>query len=157
MFYLNVDNAKRIYTEIVHDDIYVDKSMLIEKISSCIKKPSQKFICITRPRRFGKTYNANMLAAYYTKGYDTKELFDHLNISHSDNYLTHLNQYNVVYIDFSIMSNECCSYDDYIQMITHNMISDLKSQYTIDLTPNHSLYDYFNQTKDSFIFILDEL
>lgn len=109
MNYLNTYEFIDQYIESVHDDIYVDKTLLIDKVSACISKRSEKFICITRPRRFGKTYNANMLAAYYTKGYDTKELFDNLNIAQTDNYFKYLNQYNVIYMDLSRMDDECTS------------------------------------------------
>ncbi len=156
MFYLNIQKPIALFTDIINDDIYVDKSLLIEKVSSCLAKQSKKFICITRPRRFGKTYNATMLASYYMKGYDTKSLFDGLNISQCDDYLVHLNQYNVIYIDFSIMSNQCHCYNDYINVITKNIISDIKSQYDVHLSPEHPLSQYFEQTHDRFIFVLDE-
>ncbi|MCD7893595.1 MAG: ATP-binding protein [Erysipelotrichaceae bacterium] len=156
MNYLNTYEFIELFDETVHDNIYVDKSLLIDKISACISKRSEKFICITRPRRFGKTYNANMLAAYLTKGYDTRSLFDHLNIAKTDNYLKHLNQYNVLYINMSIMGDECSSYKEYITRIKSNIISDLKLQYHIDLPEGLPICDYFKETKDSFIFIIDE-
>ncbi|MCD7892426.1 MAG: ATP-binding protein [Erysipelotrichaceae bacterium] len=156
MNYLNTDEYNLLFAETVNDNIYIDKSMLIDKLSSRIGMRSEKYVCITRPRRFGKTYNANMLAAYYTKGYDTKYLFDNLNISKSESYLKHLNSYNVIYIDMSIMGDECSSYKEYISRIKRNIISDLQLQYNIDLPEGLPICDYFKETKDSFIFIIDE-
>ncbi len=155
MFYLNVNNSQRMLKKYLRNKIYVDKSLLIEEINPYLDTGDNS-ICITRPRRFGKTYNANMLAAYYTKGLDSKELFDNLKISQCDDYLEHLNQYNVVYIDFSIMSRNCNSYHQYIDLITANIISDMESYYDIHLSPQYPLSAYFNQSNDSFIFILDE-
>ena len=60
MYYLNTDIQSLLYQKVVNNKIFVDKSMLIEKISPMIRTNS-KYICITRPRRFGKTVNANML------------------------------------------------------------------------------------------------
>lgn len=67
---LDTNISYTLFEEIVNSDIYIDKSMMIEQVSSRIRT-SDKYICITRPRRFGKTVNANMLGAYYTKGYGT--------------------------------------------------------------------------------------
>ncbi len=156
MNYLNTYEYIKLFDETIHDNIYVDKTLLIDKISACIGKRSEKYVCITRPRRFGKTYNANMLAAYYTKGYDTKELFENLNISKTKSYLKHLNNYNVIYINMSIMGDECSSYKEYITRIKGHIISDLRLQYHIDLQDGLPICDYFKETKDSFIFIIDE-
>ncbi len=114
-------------------------------------------ICITRPRRFGKTVNANMLAAYYCKEYDTKDIFDQLKIAQCDSYLKNLNQYNVIYMNMAAMPRNCQSYNEYISYIEKNLILDLKSSYTIDLSSEYPISEYFYQTKDSFVFILDEL
>ena len=61
MYYLNTNAQIILFQDTLNSEIYVDKSMLIEKISPMIRTNS-KYICITRPRRLGKTVNANMLA-----------------------------------------------------------------------------------------------
>ena len=58
---------------------YVDKSMLIALLNEKIGT-DDRFLCVTRPRRFGKTMAANMIAAYYSKGCDSHELFSDLKI-----------------------------------------------------------------------------
>ncbi len=155
MFYLNVNKSQRMLKKYLKNKIYVDKSLLIEEINPYLDTGDNS-ICITRPRRFGKTYNANMLAAYYTKGYDSKELFDGLKISQCDDYLEHLNQYNVIYIDFSRGAGQSHSYDEYISTIKDKLQEDLKSQYHITIETYDHVYDWFEKTDDSFIFILDE-
>ena len=65
MNYLNVNTVLKYFTE-ARTEIYIDKSLLIQIVNTKINTKS-KYICITRPRRFGKTINANMLATYYTK------------------------------------------------------------------------------------------
>lgn len=96
MNYLNTNILQRLYQDVLNDRIFVDKSMLIHKVSETMNTKS-KYICITRPRRFGKTVNAAMLWAYYTKGYDTHQMFDRLKISQTDSYKKHLNRHNVIY------------------------------------------------------------
>lgn len=68
---------------------------------------SNKYICITRPRRFGKTIAANMISAYFGKKCDSSSVFDGLKISNSERYRDHPNQYNVIHITFSEMPRDC--------------------------------------------------
>ncbi|MGN1393907.1 MAG: AAA family ATPase [Succinivibrionaceae bacterium] len=59
---------------------FVDKTEFIAHLNSNMQT-DDKFICFTRPRRFGKTITAKMLSAYYSKGCDSKELFDRFKIA----------------------------------------------------------------------------
>ena len=88
MHYLNTNTQVMLFKETLNSEIYVDKSLLIEKINPMIRT-NGKYIAITRPRRFGKTVNANMLGAYYTKGYDTHGLFEKLEIAKTQGYEEH--------------------------------------------------------------------
>ena len=47
----------------LNSEIYVDKTGLIEKTNALLDT-EQKFICVSRPRRFGKSMAVNMLSAY---------------------------------------------------------------------------------------------
>lgn len=60
--YLNPGNTQ--FQETRNGQIYVDKSLLIEYTNKVIRTPS-KNLCVSRPRRFGKSTDANMLVAYY--------------------------------------------------------------------------------------------
>lgn len=89
------------YQGMTRATVFVDKSLMLSKISSHIGIPSEKYICITRPRRFGKTIHAQMVASYYSKGFDTHDLFNTLKISQTKDYEKHINAYHVFYIDFT--------------------------------------------------------
>lgn len=91
--------------------IYVDKSGLIEKINDLICT-EQKYVCVSRPRRFGKSMAANMLAAYYKRDEDTRALFDKLMISQAQSYKEHLNQYDVISINMQQFLSITNSTDD---------------------------------------------
>lgn len=90
--YLNPGTIE--FQESINSEIYVDKTMLIERTNAALRT-KQKYMCISRPRRFGKSMAADMLAAYYGKDNDSAALFDGLEISHSETFSTHLNKYNV--------------------------------------------------------------
>ena len=76
--YLNPGNEN--FRKITHAQIYVDKTMLISVLNKFIET-AREYVCISRPRRFGKTIAQNMLCAYYSKGCDSRELFSPYKIS----------------------------------------------------------------------------
>ena len=75
-----------------------DKSELLD-VTNRYVNTQQRFMCVSRPRRFGKSMAADMLAAYYDCGDDTEELFKGLSISQCKSYRKHLNQYDVLKIN----------------------------------------------------------
>ena len=83
--YLNTDAALENYKKLRKSAYFIDKSMILHKLNKLIDT-SDCYVCITKPRRFGKSSIINMLGAYYTKGYNSKDIFDKLNISKSGSY-----------------------------------------------------------------------
>jgi predicted AAA+ superfamily ATPase len=81
-----------------NSEIYIDKSGLLARLNRLINT-KQRFVCVSRPRRFGKTMAAEMLAAYYSRGCDSAELFRDLRIAHDASYEAHLNRYNTIFIN----------------------------------------------------------
>lgn len=86
------------FAESLRSEIYIDKSMLIALTNDRLKT-NQKYLCISRPRRFGKSMAAEMLAAYYSSGADSASLFESLKINNEDSFREHINQYNVIKIN----------------------------------------------------------
>ena len=82
------------FEEALNSDIYVDKTDMIAYINSVVKT-KQKYMCVSRPRRFGKTMAAEMLAAYYGKG-DSRQLFVDRKIAECENWDRYINQFDVV-------------------------------------------------------------
>jgi hypothetical protein len=154
--YLNTKNALENYIELYNEEFFVDKSEIIASINKKISSKS-KHICITRPRRFGKTSITNMLAAYYTKGIDSKKIFDNLKISNCESYLGNLNKYNVISISFNKLSDKGNTYEDYMEMIKTSIINDIEEQYPeINSEKYFAISDMLDATNDKFIFIIDE-
>lgn len=156
MNYLNTDSMYILFQEALNSEIYVDKSMLIDKVSSKIRT-GNKYICLTRPRRFGKSMNAHMLGAYYTKGLDSSAMFEKLAIAGTADYEKHRNKHNVIFIDLSRMPDLCKNYQDYISAIIKNMQRDLQETFPkLELEEDSSISEILKNTGESFIFILDE-
>lgn len=63
------------------DRFYQDKTLLIAETNKLLDFNTSKFLCVTRPRRFGKSMAMHMLNAYYSKGANARELFAYRNIS----------------------------------------------------------------------------
>ena len=97
------------YKTITKGLYFVDKTELLEELIPALEQ-EQRFFCITRPRRFGKTVMANMIASFIEKSEGGSDIFDRLKISEYPKYKEHLNKHDVVYIDFSEMPKECDSY-----------------------------------------------
>ena len=81
--YLNPDNTD--FRRALKSEIYVDKSELIKQTNK-ILDTENRFVCVSRPRRFGKSMAANMLTAYYSRGCDSREMFAPLKISSDDSF-----------------------------------------------------------------------
>ncbi|MCD8027584.1 MAG: AAA family ATPase, partial [Erysipelotrichaceae bacterium] len=113
-----------------NDLIYVDKSMLIDRLNALINTRS-RFICFARPRRFGKSTDAKMLSAYYSKGCDSHLLLDDLKISQSPNYQMYLNHFNVIYIDMQYFYNMTTSVSNMIDFINEELIDEINENYHI--------------------------
>ena len=97
--YLNPDNSK--FQRAVNSDIYVDKTGLI-KYTNRVINTMQAYVCVSRPRRFGKSFATKMLCAYYSKGCDSRELFSDLEISRDATFEKYLNHYDVIYLDITL-------------------------------------------------------
>ena len=94
--YLNPGSGR--FYESLRSQIYVDKTGLIERTNEKIQT-AQKYICLSRPRRFGKSMAMEMLSAYYDRSEDTSAMFAGLKISHASSYREHLNQYDVIKVN----------------------------------------------------------
>ena len=84
---------------------YIDKTGLIDLVNRSIDTAGN-LICVSRPRRFGKSYAAQMLCAYYDKSVDSKDLFEKLKISLSSDYEKYLNKYDVIYLNMTDVMGE---------------------------------------------------
>lgn len=111
----------------IRNDIYVDKSGLIGLINQTIDTP-RCLTCISRPRRFGKSFAAQMVCAYYDKTCDSAGLFDDLKIAGEKGYREHLNRYDVIYLDMTEAIGGA-SVEEVVPYIQENVIQELTESY----------------------------
>lgn len=153
---LNTESANKMFRIMVHDEYFVDKSGLIEIVNARINTMN-RYLCVTKPRRFGKTSVLNMLGAYYCRAYDTSALFERLNISKSKSYREHLNRYNVIHLCLNRLPDYGNAFDDYISIIRDSIKYDIQEAYPKVCDKEFgSIVDMLAATGDQFIFIIDE-
>ncbi len=141
----------------IRNDIYVDKTGLIRLINQTINTP-RRLTCISRPRRFGKSFAAQMLCAYYDKTCDSATLFDDLAIAGDPQYLKHRNQYDVIYLDMTGVIGEV-SMIGLVPYIQRNVVQELTEQYpTLNVAEGFSatLANAAKAAGNKFIMIIDE-
>ncbi len=123
--YLNPGNEA--FRQAVTDDIYIDKTKLIALINQRINRSRVKYICVSRPRRFGKSMAADMLAAYYGKGCDSRELFAGRKTEKEESFPTHLNRHNVIRLDIQRFLFDKSHLDIFIDKIQEAVIRELEA------------------------------
>ena len=152
--YLNPGNSG--FAEMLKSD-YVDKTGLISLINGTIGT-KKKLTCISRPRRFGKSYAAQMLCAYYDKTCDSHELFLEYTIAEDKSYEKHLNKYDVIYLDMTGIIGET-SPDDIVAYIKRSVVNEISTQYSevkIEEGFAPTLVNLVNNTNDKIVMIIDE-
>lgn len=158
--YLNSMSPYTLYKSEVNSPYFVDKSQMLKELIP-LAEVGNRHVCVTRPRRFGKTVMANMIGAFFGKDVDTGDVFDSLKIAQFSDYKNHLNQYNTIYIDFSVVDDECTSYKEYIDTIKETLKIDLEQKYP-EITfrrgssVREDLQRIFAGRNERFVFVFDE-
>ena len=144
----------------LNSEIFVDKSGLINVTNRCIKT-MQRFICVSRPRRFGKSMAADMLSAYYDREADSAALFEKLEISGQETYQKHLNQYDVLKINMQEFLSATQTVDEMLDMLSRYLIFDLTERfneirYRDEKNLIQVMKDIFAKTRHPFVILIDE-
>ena len=159
--YLNFGNRR--FQQALQSEIYVDKTGMIEFLNRRLDT-EQRCLCVSRPRRFGKSMAAGMLAAYYCKNCDSSGLFDGLKIAQSPDYKKHLNQYNVIHVDmndFLLPAKETGDVAQITDIFQQSVLGELRETYPGVLEEDMSslpaaLAGIYNEMGEQFIIIIDE-
>ena len=155
--YLNPDNEG--FWESVRSEIYVDKTGLIASTNGLINT-KEKFVCVSRPRRFGKSMALEMLAAYYSCGCDSRELFAGRKIEEDPAFERYLNQYDVIFLNmqhFLIRARD----QDVTGYLERVVIEEFRETYGELFSAQETilaavLERIYAKTKKKFIFLIDE-
>ena len=155
--YLNPGNIS--FAKTVRSQVYVDKTGLIAHTNDYINTRDQ-YLCISRPRRFGKSMTLEMLAAYYSRGCDSRALFSGFKIAQHKDFEKHLNQYDVIYLNMQQFLIEAGA-QDVIKYIEQEVLRELRKGYGKYLDREGirfaaALREIFSETGRQFIFLIDE-
>ncbi len=155
-YYLNPGNSG--FARITSSE-YVDKTGLIGVLNRTIDT-ADNLTCISRPRRFGKSFAAQMICAYYGKGCDSRELFKRWEIAMDSSFEEHLNQYDVIYVDLTSAKPYTDSYKNLVPFLVDALTGEIEKQYP-EVAVVHgnlaaTLADMADKVGNKIIMIIDE-
>lgn len=158
--YLNPGNDS--FKRALRSRIYVDKSGLIA-YANCVMGSEQGYICVSRPRRFGKSMAANMLSAYYSKQCDSRAMFQELKIAEDPSYEEYINQHDVIFLNIQQFMRGAGTPDNLVNYIEMKVLAEIRKAYSCVREEERSLPDalmtiYTKDTNENkgFVFIVDE-
>ena len=155
--YLNPKNTS--FAKSINSEIYVDKTELIAITNRCLDTEDE-YLCVSRPRRFGKSMTLKMLAAYYSCGCDSRELFAGFKIAQHKDFEKYLNQYDVIYLNMQqfLIRAKKQEVTEYLEQMVLEELRETYgnwfSEYITDLAT--ALEKIFVKTEKQFIFLIDE-
>ncbi len=159
--YVNSPAACTLYRNEVSRPYFVDKTQMLQELFPLVTEGGN-YICITRPRRFGKTVMANMISSFFSKGQDMGDIFGRLVISGADGFRNFLNRYFVIHICLNELPRRCGSYEQYISRIEKKLLRDLKQEFPdVPVCEDDAVWDVLTEIYTGipdarFIFVLDE-
>lgn len=155
--YLNPGNKS--FWESIRSKIYIDKTNLIACTNEMINT-EEKFVCVSRPRRFGKSMTLNMLAAYYSRGCDSANLFKGLKIENNITFSKYLNKCDVIFLNMQrfLIRTKGQGIVEYLEQAVIEEFRDVYGEFFPEQTTflADALERIYAKTETQFIFLIDE-
>ena len=164
--YVNPGNEN--FKAALAEEIFVDKSLILKKLCSVLNTRSSKFICISRPRRFGKSIVRDLMAAYFSKGCDSYKLFKDLKIAQAQNeaekdfdFKVNLNKFNVLSVDLGSIYNRLKNKNEIVEYLEKELLEDFQKEFPdIEFSDtDHAvkmIQRVYDKIKIPFVIIIDE-
>ena len=156
---LYIDQGNFSFSQAAHQDLYVDKSQLLGHLNRMINT-WRKFICVTRPRRFGKSLAAKMLCAYYDKSCDSRPLFEGQAIAQDETFEQYLNKFPVISLDVHEQRSRVNDGMDFVPWLQTQILSELRERWPEAVaeatTVPEALARIHEKTGLQFVICLDE-
>ena len=157
--YFNPSNVS--FTKDIRSEVYIDKTELLNVLNKRLFT-KDNCVCVTHARRFGKSQAADLIAAYYSRGCDSRELLSKYKIAESENWTEYINKFNVVKLDISTITDNYK--DDLIEEIIARIYRDIENELSenivskvdFDLNIELVLSKIYEITEIPFIIIIDE-
>ena len=155
-----VNPGNILFTEDLNSKIYVDKSEMVVDLNEYYRT-GDKYICVSRARRFGKTMMTNLLSAYYSKGCDSRALFEGLKLAQHEGWDKYLNSSNVIYIDINGRYSLAEDKKNFVKQLKQDIVDELIEEFPqVSIRREDdiakALVNVFLQTGESFVFLIDE-
>ena len=139
--------------------IYVDKSEILTVLNEKFGTEG-RFVCVSRPRRFGKTMVGELISAFYSKGANSRSIFEKLKIAETENWDERLNKFNVLKIDLNDFWNDSPTANDVIPNLTKYVMAEMRKEFpgvlSIEETIPKAIQAVYNETGVPFVVIIDE-
>lgn len=116
------------FKSVVRSKVYIDKTEML-KYTNSVCDTEQRYLCVSRPRRYGKSITAEMLVAYYDKSCDSREIFQPLKIGKSVDFEEHMNKYDVIHIDVNYFRGQSVNGLETVEKIQKYVTEELKETY----------------------------
>ena len=144
----------------LNSEIFVDKSLVLQKFCRFLNT-DQNFICVSRPRRFGKTRVGSLMKAYFSKGCDSREIFSKLKIANEPCFEENLNKFNVLSVDLGAIFSTSQNRNEILSNLYGELLEDFRKEFPdIEFTEKDSvakmIQRVYTETKTQFIIIIDE-
>ena len=154
--YLNP--GTRLFSIAVNSLIYVDKTTMIDETNASVNTEN-RYICVSRPRRFGKSMAVSMLSAYYGAGDDSRLLFEKLKLAQSPEWDKYLGKFDVIHLVMTDFINASTTVDNAIKRIASRVREELHDAYPdvrYDDDFIYSLSRFSQSSKRQFVIVMDE-
>jgi len=157
-----INPGKEEFLKLTNNNIFVDKSMIINQLNKSVNV-EDCYICVSRPRRFGKTSVEKLMCAYYSIGCDSRDIFENLKIAQTDNYDKYLNKLNVLRIDCNNFSGNV--HKEGAESFVSKINSSVKEDFVISFPEvdfgkcddiADCIWTAYQKTKVPFVIIIDE-
>ncbi|HBA47634.1 MAG TPA: AAA family ATPase [Lachnospiraceae bacterium] len=156
--YLNPGNEG--FQKTINSEIYVDKTGMLAYTNKVLNT-MQGYLCVSRPRRFGKSMAASMLAAYYSRGCESGELFSSFEIADSKDFEKYLNRYDTIFLNMQEFLSQSRDMDGMLDLLRRSVLWELLEEYpdiryfdSTNLT--RTMQDIYRKTGCPFVIIIDE-
>lgn len=156
--YFNPGN--KLFKMALESEIYVDKTEMIS-YTNHVLSTEQRYVCVSRPRRFGKSMTVNMLAAYYSKGCDSKNIFEGRKITKHKSFEEHRNKYNVLHLNIQEFMGKERTIDEMFTLIAKVFVREARKEFPeIDFLDETDLgwnmMDIYEESQIPFVILIDE-
>ena len=144
----------------MNSPIYVDKSGMLAHINK-VFRTENRFVCVSRPRRFGKSMAANMIAAYYDRTAGMEEEFRSLKIGEDSSFKDHLGKYDVIHVNMQMFLSRTKDADGLLHLLSRSILHDLLKEYPgVDYFDREDLIavmnDIYQKTRSPLVIVIDE-